>query len=67
MSWSDPSWKEAAREYHADRSPTRLSKAEFRRWRCESGLDVTSNAEQQHAFRSLGIGVHRNQLKRPVS
>jgi hypothetical protein len=69
MSWSDPSWKEAAREYHAERRPTRLSKAEFSRWRCESGLDDdnTSSAEQQHAFRSLGIGAHRNQLKRLVS
>jgi hypothetical protein len=67
MSWSDPSWKEAAREYHAGRKPTRLSEAEFRRWRRESGLDDnTSTAEQRHAFHSLGIGVHRNQLKRPV-
>jgi hypothetical protein len=50
MSWSDPSWQEAAREYHALRSPTRLSAAEFRRWRRESGFDDnTSSAEQQGA------------------
>jgi hypothetical protein len=41
-SWRDPSWKEAAREYHAQRNPTRLSNAEFRRWRHESGLDTSS-------------------------
>jgi hypothetical protein len=71
MSWSDPSWKEAAREYHATRPRSRrLSKAEWEQWRRESGLDDdnTNSAEQRrHAFRSLGIGMHRNQLKRPMS
>jgi hypothetical protein len=44
MSWDNPGWKEAAREYHAERRPTRLSKAEFARWRCESGLDDDMNS-----------------------
>jgi len=67
MTWSDRSWKEAAVEYHATRPRSRcLSKAEWEQWRRESGLDDenTSSAEQRHAFRSLGIGMHRKQLKR---
>jgi hypothetical protein len=39
MSWSAPSWKEAAIEYAAHRTPTRVSEAEFRRWRIEAGFD----------------------------
>jgi len=44
MNWKSPGWKEAALEYHAERRPTRLSEAEFRRWRRESGLDDGMNS-----------------------
>jgi hypothetical protein len=47
MSWRDPSWKLAAAEYHAQRGPTRLSEAEFRRWRHESGLDDNTSSTEQ--------------------
>jgi hypothetical protein len=52
MSWSAPSWKEAAREYHALRGPGRpMSKADYARWRCEAGFDdgvrnLTADAAQ---------------------
>jgi hypothetical protein len=58
MSWSDPSWKEAAREYHAARGPgRRMSKAEWEQWRCEAGFKDDSSV----AFDGRAADLHRTQ------